>query len=130
MPFARGASRESPAEEDEMDSMQAFAMGEANRDKELMVFDWDKAAQLIKERGSKQASAGLAGDWEWTGGDIMQDGKPVLRDDSYTYLASTWATPELDIDGWRIDCFRMQSETPEWDAETTWPESALAILNA
>lgn len=43
-----------------MDTMSAFAKGEANRGKELMVFDWDKAAQLISERKPSVASAGLA----------------------------------------------------------------------
>ena len=51
-----------------MDFMQAFMMGEANRNKELMVFDWERAAQRIKETGAKEASAGLHSDWEYTGG--------------------------------------------------------------
>ena len=109
-----------------MDTMQAFMMGVMNRGKELMVFDWDKAARIIAERKPKQAEAGLRGDWEWTSGTIYEDGEPVH--DDYTYLASTWATPELDIDGEIIDCYVMQSET-EWDSDTKWPESALAILN-
>lgn len=111
-----------------MDTMRAFAMGEANRGKGSMVFDWDKAARLIVEKGATSASAGLSGDWEWTGGEIFEDGKPVPREDTYTYLASTWATPELEIDGDYIDCFRKESETPGWDSGTYWPESALAIL--
>jgi len=109
-----------------MDTMQAFAMGQANRSKELMVFDWDKAAALIRERGAQIASAGLSGDWDWTGGPIYEDGAPDTE--SYTYLASTWATPEIEIDGKTVDCFLMQSETPGWDASTKWPESALHIL--
>lgn len=109
-----------------MDTMQAFMMGEMNRGKEMMVFDWDKAARIIAERKPKQAEAGLRGDWEWTGGTIYEDGKPVF--DDYTYLASTWATPELDIDGEIIDCYMMESKT-EWNAYTKWPESALNILN-
>lgn len=36
--------------ENDMNTWVAFAMGEANREKELMVFDWDKAARLIRER--------------------------------------------------------------------------------
>ena len=68
--------------------MQAFMMGEANRNKELMVFDWERAAQRIKETGAKEASAGLYSDWEYTGGAIWRDGKPVDSDDTYTYLAS------------------------------------------
>jgi hypothetical protein len=109
-----------------MDSMKALAMGEANRGKELMVFDWDKAAEMIKASGCKEANAGLGGDWEWTGGSILIDGKPDF--DSYTYLASTWAIPELEIDGDLCSCYRMQHEVPEWDSQTKWPPSALKIL--
>ena len=112
-----------------MDSMQAFMMEEANRNKELMVFDWERAAQRIKETGAKEASAGLYSDWEYTGGAIWRDGKPVDSDDTYTYLASTWATPELKLDGQVEDCYKMQSEVPGWDARTYWPEEALAIVN-
>lgn len=109
-----------------MDTMMVFAMGQANRGKELMVFDWDKAAEIIRERKPEYAFAGLCSDWEWTGGTIYKNGEPVK--DSYTYLASTWATPELEIDGEIIDCYKMQSETPNWDSDTKWPESSLAIL--
>ena len=112
-----------------MDTLSAFAMGEANRGKEPKVFDWDKAAKIIKERKPSVAGAGLSDDWEWTGDDIYRNGKPVPTDDSNTYLASVWATPELCIDGEYIDCFKMQSEVPEWDSNTYWPKSALTILN-
>lgn len=56
-----------------MDTTQAFQMASAAKAKgnEVMVFDWDKAAQIIKERGATEASAGLESDWEWTGGDIL-----------------------------------------------------------
>ncbi len=107
-----------------MDSFQAMMNGAANRGKEKMVFDWEKAARLIKERNPKWAGAGLRDDWEWTGGTIYQDGKPVYE---YTYLASTWAVPELDMDGEIIPCFRMKSET-EWNYDTKWPQTALDIL--
>lgn len=110
-----------------MDTMMAFAMGQANRHRELMVFDWDKAAEIIRERKPAIACAGLGGDWEWTSGTIYKDGEPVK--DSYTHLASTWAPPELEIDGKILDCYKMKSETPGWDDDTKWPESALAILN-
>lgn len=113
-----------------MDILSAFFMGELNRGKEMMVFDWEKAASLIKERGATSASAGLCSDWDFTGGDILRDGKPVPREETYVYLASTWATPEIEIDGETIDCYRMQSETPGWDSGTYWPQEALAIINA
>ena len=111
-----------------MNTWAAFVMGEANRGKELMVFDWDKAARLIRERKPECASAGLRSDWEYTGGTIYEDGKPVM--DDYTYLASTWAVPELDVDGDIVECFRMEHEVPKWNSDTKWPQSALDILNA
>ena len=113
-----------------MDTLSAFAMGEANRGRPLMVFDWNKAAELIKERGAKTASGGLSGDWEYTGGRILEDGMPVPVEDTYTYLASTWATPELEIDGEIIECYQMEDEVPDWGAKTYWPQSALDILGA
>ena len=91
-----------------------------------MVFDWDKAAQIIRDEEAMEAYAGLAGDWEWTGGCIFRDGQPVH--DDYTFLSSNWATPELQINGLRRDCYRMASQTPTWGSGTKWPSSALAIL--
>ena len=111
-----------------MDWMTAALTGQENRDKEKMVFDWEKAAQIIKERKAQSASAGLAGDWEYTGGPILDNGIPVPREETYVYLASTWATPELDIDGEVVHCYRMQSATPGWDSKTYWPKSALEML--
>lgn len=111
-----------------MNTFEAFAMGAANRGKPMMVFDWCKAARLIVESGAKSASAGLAGDWEYTGGPILSNGVPIPREQTYVYLASTWATPELEIDGDREDCFIMESDSPGWDSKTYWPDEALAIL--
>ena len=109
-----------------MDTLKAFELGQASRYNEKKVFDWDRAAELIKESGFKDASAGLQGDWEWTGGVIFIGGKPYL--DGYTYLSSTWATPEIEIDGMTQPCYKMQSEVPGWDSGTKWPDSALTIL--
>ena len=111
-----------------MDTMSAFIRGQANRGKEMMVFDWNKAARLIKERNAKKAGAGLRDDWGWTGGKILENGKPVPKEDTYTYLASTWAVPELELGREVIPCYLMESETDEWDSGTYWPESALKIL--
>ena len=109
-----------------MNSLLAFQMGQANRGKEQMVFDWDKAARIIKERQPDFVMAGLRDDWENTGGIIYADGQPEKY--SSTFLASTWAVPELDIDGEVIPCYRMASEVPKWGSKTKWPKSALDIL--
>ena len=110
-----------------MDTVKAFILGRVNKDKESMVFDWEKAATLIRDRKPQVASAGLAGDWEWTSGVIFADG--VIPERELTYLSSTWAVPQLDLDGEIIECYRMHSETPGWNAETYWPPEALAIIN-
>lgn len=122
-----------------MNTAQAFMMGEINHGNEVMVFNWLKAAEIIKERGAKEASAGLRGDWEYTGGRIFANGKPVDEKDTYTFLSSTWATPELEVEGEIIECYMMQLEMLDlhergiiaglWGAETDWPQEALDILN-
>ncbi len=103
--------------------MAAEAMGARHR-----VFDWDQAARLIVEHKAKQAAAGLQGDWEYTGGSILLRGRPVPANRTYTYLASNWATPELELDGKRQDCWRYEDEAPWKGPKTYWPDSALAIL--
>jgi len=110
-----------------MDTLKAFAMGQASRNNRARVFDWNKAAQIIKECQCKTASAGLSGDWEWTGGEIFTNGKPNLED--YTYLASTWAMPEIEIDGKVFPCWVYEDQS-DWNSHTKWPESALKILEA
>lgn len=112
-----------------MNTFSAMMCGHISRNNELMVFDWDKAAQIIRDEHPDEVVAGLAGDFEYTGGTIYENGAPVPEEDSYVFLASTWATPQICIDGAYRDCYRMKSETPNWDAHTYWPKSALAILN-
>lgn len=107
-----------------MDTISAFKKGMASFGKEAMVFDWDKAATLIIEHKGKHVSAGLHDDWEYTGGEILKDGRMIPQEDTYTYLASTWATPEINIDGIIYECYKMESEVPEWDSDTYWPEEA------
>lgn len=108
-----------------MDDLQAFALGFSNRDKEPKVFDWLKAVGLINEHKAQSASAGLAEDWEATHDLILQDGLPMKRENTYAYLASTWATPVLKIGDETFDCYKMQSEVPEWNAHTHWPSEAM-----
>lgn len=111
-----------------MDSLKAFTLGKLNKGKPFRVFDWVKAAELIKQHRPVEASAGLRDDWEWTGGTIYRKGKPVLNE--YTYLASNWAIPELDMDGTVLECWKYQHDTLGWDSDTKWPEEALKILVA
>ena len=95
----------------------------ANKANTMKVFDWDKAAHLMKDKKAVHAEAGLSGDWSCTGGTILDGGKPSK---GYTYLASTWATPTLIVDGEEIDCWIYETDT-DWDSGTSWPQSALDI---
>lgn len=113
-----------------MDTVKAMRRADAaiKRGDKMMIFDWHKAAQLIKERQPEAASAGLQCDWEWTGGDIYYNKTgPVYE---YTYLSSIHAIPELRMDGETIECFIMEDNNPSnWNEATKWPQSALDILN-
>ena len=97
------------------------------------AFDWDKAAEIIKEKlkvhPDLKAEAGLQGDWDYTGGTIFKNGKPT--NDSYTYLCSNWAIPTLIL-SWdgkeqeEIECLTDANE--RFDSDTKWDEKSLAIL--
>lgn len=113
-----------------MDTLSAFTRAVASEGNRMKVFDWRKAAELIAERPNCEAEAGLGMDWENTGGCIWHNGKPMPRDGTYTYLASSWATPELDIDGWVTACWIYEDESPGWNASTYWPQEALDIIAA
>lgn len=112
----------------EFNNEEILLRGMMNRGREMKVFDWDKAAQIIKNRKPKEAIAGLSEDWFWTAGPIFSNGKPVIHGGAY--LASTWATPVLVLDDdEEIPCWKYQHEVPDWDADTEWPESARSILS-
>ena len=108
-----------------MDSMTAFMMGMTHKKDRLKVFDWDKAAKLIVKYNLTDADAGLKEDWTFTGGNILTDGN--LNINSYTYLASTWATPVLWTEEEIYECWTLGDET-DWDSDTKWPQSAIEIL--
>ena len=110
-----------------MRTIDAIEIARKSIGKEQMVFDWDKAATLIKEKGAKVARAGLRDDWEYTGGDIYFRGSILTN--RGTFLASTWAVPEIRLDfDPPVPCYKMAHEVPRWDAKTVWPKSARRIL--
>ena len=109
-----------------MNTLHAFYINQSTPDGHEKVFDWDKAAKIIKEEQPESAYAGLAEDWEWTSGIIYENSKPIKN--KYTYLASRWATPVLILDDKEIECYQ-PDEYHGWNADTKWPESALKILS-
>lgn len=107
----------------------------ANRNEKLKVFDWHKAAHLIREKQPHEARAGLAGDWVFSNVLIYQEGE--IPEDAvdekgfgYFYLCSNWAVPTLELDGEQQECWVSGDERPEWeDGHTFWPQSARDILH-
>lgn len=101
--------------------------------KQQRAFDWDKAAEIIREKFLLHpdliAEAGLQGDWGYTGGEIFENGRPT--NSSYTFLCSNWATPTLILsyDGMEqesIDCYVDENE--RMGSDTKWDEKSLKIL--
>lgn len=98
-----------------------------------MAFDWDKAAKIIKKNlklhPDLKAEAGLQLDWEYTGGTIFEQGKPVI--DDYTYLSSDWAKPTLIL-SWggfeqmEIECFTKEND--RFGSKSKWDDKSLKIL--
>ncbi len=98
--------------------------------KHAMVFDWIKAATIIRDQQPTIARAGLRDDWKYTRGTIWRDGKPTLRKDKYTFLAYLWATTVLKLNSKAaaIECYQQYDELPNYDQSTFWPVEALAIV--
>lgn len=112
-----------------MDTLKAMALTRAAEKAGVpaRTFDWDKAAQILRDRDTTEAEAGLAEDWHWTGGDILAGGKPDTE--SYTFLTSAWATPVMRIDGEEIPCWK-EKASDDIAADAKWPPSALRIFLA
>jgi hypothetical protein len=90
------------------------------------VFDWVKAAQLIRDRRPLKAVARLAEDIDWTSVVIYCNG--AIVDGGTPFLASSWATPVLVLDDEEIDCF-VELIKDDSHYELMWPKEARAILS-
>ena len=108
-----------------MNTMLAYAINMSTPDGHGKVFDWVKAAKILKEKNPDEACAGLLEDMEWTAGTIWLEHKPY--NEEYTYLSSRWATPVLEIDGEHIECWE-SSDGSKWNSDTKWPDEALALI--
>jgi hypothetical protein len=88
----------------------------------MKIFDWAKAAKLIKKYNADHAEAGLMEDWEMTSETIWCDNKPEREAGNFLY--SDWATPALQIGDALYRCYKYGEEI------TGWTKEALAILGA
>ena len=111
-----------------MDTIKAIQLAELSSGIENKVFDWVKAANIIKENPNKNWNAGLSCDLEWTGGRIWDADKKNIDNNSYTFLSSNWAIPVIyDDSGLEIECYVKATET-EYGEETRYPKEFMDIL--
>lgn len=113
------------------------------------VFDWDKAAKLIKKYGVDEAWLCLAEDTDTTTGKIFENYRPI-KEHVNGFWISYWATPVLylpitynevkkedwplviedDRGEWCFECYTTSDKHSDWADDTlVWPESALKILD-
>lgn len=101
--------------------------------KPIMTFDWDRAAEIIKQFKSKErfiAEAGLQGDWKFTSGTIYTENN--ICNSRHTYLSSNWAVPTLIL-SWEgkeqkeIPCYTT-AEGTRFNADSKWDKLSIAIL--
>ncbi len=118
----------------ELTFAEGFTTNKGRNNNPQMRFDWDKAAQIIKEKYLDHkdlvAEAGLQGDWVHTGGIIFEENKPT--NNNYTYLSSNWATPTLILnyngeEQEEIECYTIE-ENSRFDSDSKWDETSLELL--
>lgn len=118
----------------ELSFMEGFTSGRGNNNNPQKAFDWDKAANIIKDKLKEhpdlEAEAGLQGDWDYTGGVIFENSKPT--NEHHTYLSSNWAIPTLiliwdGVEQEEIECYVIKSES-RFDAHSEWDDTSLSIL--
>lgn len=99
-----------------------FQFGHISKDKCDMVFDWEKAAQIIKDTRPYIAYAQLEEDWEKETRKIYQGGIPVYSETVH----SQKYRPMLVVNSEKpIPCFKMEYDT---NGMEPWPTRALNIL--
>lgn len=111
-----------------VDPFDIFVNGFRHEKNERRVFDWNKAARVLRDRDETTCKACIIEDYNETVGFILVDGRPAI-DHPLPYLSSCWGTPCLVFEnGDSMPCWIPQSESPDWTGYTYWPESARNIL--
>jgi len=120
----------------ELSFAEGFTSSRSNNKNAFKVFDWDQAANIIKENlklyPDLTAEAGLQGDWNYTGDIIFENNTPNI--DCGTYLRSNWAVPTLllfvnGVEIEEIPCYTEDVNT-RFTQHSKWDETSLAILKS
>lgn len=78
--------------------------------------NWKKVQQIVDKNPNSVIYAGLQEDWNNTSGLIFARGEYY---DGYVYVASSWATPIVDVDGEEIECWTYE-KTKEGSGRPSW----------
>lgn len=109
---------------------EGFLGSPAPKGTPLKMFDFKKAAELIREAFKAHpdliAEAGLQGDWAYTGGVIFANGKPT--NENYTFLSSNWAKPTLILSWDGAEQEEIVCEKDGDQADCKWDYESLKIL--
>ena len=96
------------------------------------MFDWDKAVDIINDENISNAAIGLAEDWFHTGAKILEDNKPIQKEDMRVFAFSDWATPCLYDYGSDI-AYECWKERDDSDFQTlihdVWTEDLIRRLH-
>ena len=64
--------------------------------KNMKQIDWDIIKELIESKEWDEVEVGLAEDWFWTSGVIVEKGKIQIKKDCF-FGCSFWATPSVRL---------------------------------
>jgi len=88
-----------------------------------VVFNWNLAAKLIRTYGAIVAEASIPGVGSVV---IWKEGGPAPRE---PFEFAGTGVIELRIGDEVWNCITAKTDHPDWNKDTYWPESALAIVN-
>ena len=94
-----------------------------------MVFDWERAADLLRKRRPRAAYVSMVGKRERSTPVLIYKDGEIVHDSLYGWgYYDAFDTPTLLIDGDEIECFRLENTITTWALGDYWPESARRIL--
>lgn len=98
----------------------------------VRVFDWDRAAALIKATGAQTALAGIDKDWLSSSDSIFDDGRARVDSACQAWTENPNMSPCLELDGKRMPCFKEMwvSDITVADRRAIWPGRSAEILPA
>jgi hypothetical protein len=125
-----GDSNQPAQEEDNAMSRDYVFDQKGNTMRDIYIFDWNKAARILRERKPSMATAYIGGMREHTEVSIWVNHGPLLGCNAFLLSHDICGyQPRLDCGAdYATDCAIKINDTDDWGPDTWWPESAIDIL--